>query len=87
MLIEIENMKKFKKLVLYDQKSEPLEAEFLDELRGFAESINVVFAEKEYAHGLKLQDLTGADALVARLLDNFDDSLFEKSGLTTHSNR
>ncbi|MCX6773466.1 MAG: 2-hydroxyacid dehydrogenase, partial [Candidatus Micrarchaeota archaeon] len=72
---------KFKKLVLYDLKSAPLEKEFLEKLKEFADSVEIVFAEKEYAGGLKLSDIRGADALVTRIFDNYDNSMFEKSSL------
>jgi glycerate dehydrogenase len=67
--------------VLYDLKSGPLEKEFVDELKEFAESVKVVFAEKEYARALKLPDLKDADALVTRIFDDYEDSLFEESNL------
>lgn len=72
---------KFKKLILYDLKSKSLEEEFVDKLKEFAESVRVVFAEGEYLKALKLSDLEGADALITRLFDFYDDSLFEKSKL------
>lgn len=72
---------KFKKLVLYDLKSKPLEKEFVDKLKEFAESVKIIFAEGEYLKVLKLSDLEGADALITRLFDFYDDSLFETSKL------
>ena len=72
---------KFKKLVLYDLRQKPLEKEFVEKLKQFAESVKVVFAEGEYLRALKLSDLKGADALITRLFDYYDDSLFEKSKL------
>ena len=72
---------KFKKLVLYDLKSEPLEKEFVDKLNEFAESVKIVFAEKEYSKSLKLSDLKDADALITRLFDFYDESLFTESNL------
>jgi len=74
-------MDKFKKLVLYDLKQEPLEKEFLDELKQIAEEVVIVFAEKEYAGTLKQEHLDGADAFVTRLFDNFSKELFDKSSL------
>jgi len=72
---------KFKKLVLYDLKSKPLEKEFVEKLKQFAESVKVVFAEGEYLRALKLSDLEDADDLITRIFDYYDDSLFEKSNL------
>jgi phosphoglycerate dehydrogenase-like enzyme len=72
---------KFKKIILYDLKSEPLEKDFIDKLKKFAESVKIVFAEKEYSRGLKLSDVKDADALITRLFDFYDDSLFEDSNL------
>jgi len=72
---------KFKKLVLYDLKSKPLEEEFVDKLKEFAQSVKVVFAEGEYMRALKLSDLEEADALITRIFDYYDNSLFEKSDL------
>jgi len=74
-------MRKFRKIILYDLKSKPLEKEFVDKLKEFAESVNVVFAKGEYLGALKLSDLEGADALITRLFDYYDDSLFKKSNL------
>ncbi len=74
-------MMKFKKIVLYDLRSKPLEKEFVDKLKQFAESVKVVFAEGEYLKALKLSDLEGADALITRLFDFYDDSLFGNSKL------
>jgi phosphoglycerate dehydrogenase-like enzyme len=74
-------MVKFKRLVLYDLKSKPLEKEFVDKLSGFAESVKIVFAEGEYKKCLNSSDLEGSDALIARIFDNYDDALFEKSSL------
>ncbi|MCD6381376.1 MAG: hypothetical protein J7L43_00145 [Candidatus Aenigmarchaeota archaeon] len=74
-------MMKFEKIVLYDLKSKPLEKEFVDKLKQFAESVKVVFAEGEYLKALKLSDLEGADALITRLFDFYDDSLFGNSKL------
>ncbi len=67
---------KFKRLVLYDLKSEPLEKEFIEKLKVFAKEVVAVFAEKEYSGGLHESDLKGADALIARLFDSYDDKLF-----------
>jgi len=75
------SMNKFKKLILYDLKTEPLEREFVSKLRKFSDKVKVVFAEKEYSKGLKTSDLRDADALIIRLFDYYDDSLFEKSKL------
>ncbi|HDH31565.1 MAG TPA: hypothetical protein ENH26_02205 [Candidatus Wolfebacteria bacterium] len=72
---------KFKKLVLYDLKSEPLEKEFIDKLNELAESVKIVFAEKEYSQSLKLSDIKDADALITRLFDYYDESLFTESNL------
>lgn len=72
---------KFKKIVLYDLKSKPLEKDFLNSLKKFTNSIKVVFAKKEYSKGLKQNDLKGADALIVRLFDFYEDNLFEKSNL------
>jgi len=72
---------KFKKLVLYDLKSKPLEKEFIDKLKEFAQSVKIVFAEGEYMGTLKLSDLEEADALITRIFDYYDNSLFEKSDL------
>ncbi len=72
---------KFKKLVLYDLRSGPLEREFVDKLKEIAKEVNIVFAEKEFAHALKKEHLQGADAFVTRLFDNFSKELFEKSNL------
>ncbi len=74
-------MAKFKKLVLYDLKPQPLEKEFLQELKEIADSVEIVFAEKEYDGKLKPLHLQGADAFITRLFDNFDKGLFEKSRL------
>lgn len=74
-------MIKFKKLVLYDLKPQPLEKEFLQELKEIADSVEIVFAEKEYSGELKPEHLQGADAFIIRLFDNFDKGLFEKSRL------
>jgi len=72
---------KFKKLILYDLKSKPLEKEFIDKLNQFVELIGVVFAEGEYLKALKPSDLKDADALITRIFDYYDDLLFEKSNL------
>ncbi len=72
---------RFKKIILYDLKSKPLEKEFIDKLKEFAESVEIVLAEGEYGKALKPSHLEGADALVTRLFDCYDDSLFEKSYL------
>ncbi len=72
---------KFKKLVLYDLKSCPLEKQFIGKLKQFAENVKVVFAKKEYSRGLKSSDLKGADALVVRPFDYYNNSLFENSSL------
>ncbi|RLE39448.1 hypothetical protein DRJ17_00680 [Candidatus Woesearchaeota archaeon] len=74
-------MMRFKKIVLYDLRSKPLEKEFVDKLKQFAESIKVVFAKGEYLKVLKLSDLEDADALITRIFDYYDDSLFENSNL------
>ena len=72
---------KFKKIVLYDLKSKPLEKEFISELKKFAESVKVVSVDGEYINGLKASDIKGADALITRLFDYYNDSLFELSNL------
>jgi len=74
-------MEKFKKLVLYDLKPEPLEKEFLEKLEEIAEEVKVVLAEKEYSGYLKPEYLKGADAFITRLFDNFDKELFEETSL------
>lgn len=74
-------MKKFKKIILYDLKQKPLEKDFIEELKKFAESIKIVFAEGEYLKKLKASDLEGADALITRIFDYYDDSLFKRSNL------
>ncbi len=74
-------MRKFRKIILYDLKSKPLEKEFVDKLKEFAESVKIVFAKGEYLKVLKLSDLEGIDALITRLFDYYDDSLFKKSNL------
>jgi glycerate dehydrogenase len=74
-------MRKFRKIILYDLKSEPLEKEFVDKLKEFAESVKIVFSKGEYLRALKLLDLEDADALITRLFDYYDDSLFKKSNL------
>lgn len=71
----------FKKIVLYDLKSKPLEKEFVDKLKQFTESVKVVFAEGEYLKALKLSDLEDADALITRIFDYYNDSLFKNSNL------
>jgi len=72
---------RFKKIILYDLKSKPLEKEFIERLKEFTESLKVVSAEGEYLKSLKLLDLEDADALITRLFDYYDDSLFQKSNL------
>jgi len=72
---------KFKKIVLYDLKSDPIETEFINSLKEYAESVEIVFAEKEYSRELKPSDLMNADAFISRLFDEYDNSLFEKSSL------
>ncbi len=72
---------KFEELVLYDLKSKPIGREFLEKLKQFAKTVRVVFAEKEYGRGLKQSDLGKADALVVRIFDYYDNSLFENSNL------
>lgn len=67
---------KFRKLVFYDLKSNPLERGFIEKLNQFAKEVKTVFAEKEYGRGLKHEDLQGADAFVTRLFDYYDDALF-----------
>lgn len=74
-------MKKFKKLVLYDLKSKPLEKDLVNELKKLAEKVEIVFAEKEYAKTLKSGHLEGADALITRLFDYFGKELFENTSL------
>lgn len=74
-------MKKFRKLVLYDLKTEPLEKEFVSKLKNFSDTVKVVFALKEYSKSLKVSDLKDADALITRLFDSYDDSLFANSKL------
>lgn len=78
---KILKMKKFNKLILYDLKKNPLEKEFINRLKKVAKSVKVVFAKKEYAKGLKIEDLKGADALVTRLFDFYDPNLFGNSNL------
>ena len=72
---------KFKKIILYDLQSKPLEKEFVEKLKELAESLEIIFAEGEYLKRLKLSDLENADALITRLFDYYDDSLFLKSNL------
>jgi len=72
---------KFKKIVLYDLRSKSLEKEFVDRLKKFTESVKVVLADGEYLKALKSADLEGADALITRIFDYYDDYLFEKSDL------
>jgi len=72
---------KFKKLVLYDLKPEPLEKEFVNQLKEFADSVEVVFAEREFSKALKPKHLIGTDAFVTRLFDDFPKELFENSSL------
>ena len=72
---------KFKKMVLYDLRSDPIEKEFVDNLKRYTESVKIVFAKKEYSKELKLSDLINADAFISRLFDDYDDFLFEKSNL------
>ncbi|MCC7570229.1 hypothetical protein KO465_02695 [Candidatus Micrarchaeota archaeon] len=74
-------MKKFKRIVLYDLKQKPIEKEFIDNLKQFAESVKIVFAEGEYLKVLKTSDLEGADALITRLFDYYDSKIFENSNL------
>ncbi len=74
-------MKKFRKLILYDLKSEPLEKEFVDKLRKYTDSIKIVYAPKEYSGSLKLSDISGADCLITRLFDYYDGALFRDSRL------
>lgn len=74
-------MKKFKRLVLYDLKPEPLEKEFLGKIEEIAEDVKVVLVEKEFSGYLKPDHFKGADAFITRLFDNFGDELFEKSNL------
>jgi len=71
----------FKKLVLYDLKSKPLEKEFVNKLKACSDTVKIVFAEGEYLRHLKSSDIEGADALITRIFDFYDDSLFEKSNL------
>ena len=68
-------------MVLYDLKSDPIEKKFVDSLKRYTESIEIVFAKKEYSKELKLVDLINADAFISRLFDDYNDSLFEKSNL------
>ncbi|MEW6295178.1 MAG: 2-hydroxyacid dehydrogenase [Candidatus Diapherotrites archaeon] len=70
---------KFRKIVLYDLKQKPLEKEFIKRLKEFTNSMKVVFADAEYARTLKPTDLIGADALVTRIFDYYDISLFENT--------
>ncbi|MEW5955090.1 MAG: 2-hydroxyacid dehydrogenase [Candidatus Micrarchaeota archaeon] len=72
---------KFRKLVLYDLSTKPLEKELLKQLKQFAYEVSVVSVPREYCRGLKPFHLRGADALVTRLFDFYDDRLFEKSNL------
>lgn len=72
---------KFKRLVFYDLKHEPIENEFIEKLRGFAKEVTLVFAEKEYSKALKPEDLEGADAFVTRIFDFYDDKLFLNKSL------
>ncbi|MFH1056998.1 MAG: 2-hydroxyacid dehydrogenase [Candidatus Micrarchaeota archaeon] len=74
-------MRRFKTLVLYDLKPKPLEKEFVNRLKRFAEKIKMVFAAGEYLQTLKPEHLKGADALVVRPFDYYDDSLWEKTSL------
>ena len=74
-------MKRFKKLVLYDLKSKSLEKEFIEKLKQFADSVSVVLADGEYKKQLKGSNLKGADALIIRIFDYYDDSLFKDSDL------
>ena len=72
---------KFKKIVLYDLKADPTEKEFINNLKKYTESVEIVFAKKEYSKELKLSNLINADAFISRLFDDYDDVLFEKSNL------
>jgi phosphoglycerate dehydrogenase-like enzyme len=72
---------KFKKIVLYDLKSGPLEKKFVEKLRKFSNKVEIVFSNKEYSNGLKLKYIKGADALITRLFDNYGEELFLKSDL------
>ncbi|MFH1977864.1 MAG: 2-hydroxyacid dehydrogenase [Candidatus Aenigmatarchaeota archaeon] len=80
---------KFKKLILYDLSVEPLEKEFVNKLKEFADVVEIVFAEKEYTRSLKPEHMKGADALVTRLLDFYEDGVFTQGTLkyvvTTHT--
>ncbi|MCX6798963.1 MAG: 2-hydroxyacid dehydrogenase [Candidatus Diapherotrites archaeon] len=72
---------RFRKLVLYDLRQQPLEKEFVSALKGLAGEVKVVFAEKEYAGTLRAEHLTGADALVVRLFDDYPNKLFDNGAL------
>jgi len=74
-------MRKFNKLVLYDLKSKPLEKEFITQLKKYAKEIKFIFADAEYQRSLKLSDLDDADALITRIFDHYDKSIFAKSNL------
>ncbi len=72
---------KFRKLVVYDLRSEPLKRDFIDKLKTFADDVITVFAEKEYDGTLKPEHLKGADALIIRIFDNFKPELWKSSNL------
>jgi len=72
---------KFKKLVLYDLKQNPLEREFVSALKETADEVKSIFAEKEYAGTLQSGHLASADALVVRLFDDYPNRLLDNGSL------
>lgn len=74
-------MKRFKKLVFYDLKKGAIEKGFINKLKRFASSVKIVLANEEYDGTLKPADLHGADALVERIFDHYDDEMWKNSEL------
>lgn len=72
---------RFNKIVLYDLKSKPLDKVFITRLKKFTKFLKIVLVDKEYSGKLNNKHLEGADALILRIFDFYEDLIFEKSNL------
>lgn len=75
------SLDKFKKLVLYDFKQDPLDTAFVRNLASFANEVKIVLAEGEYQNRIKKADLIGADALISRVFERYPEGFFDDTSL------
>ncbi|MGI6525393.1 MAG: 2-hydroxyacid dehydrogenase [Bdellovibrionota bacterium] len=72
-------LNKFKKLVLYDFRRDPLDATFIKSLDSFATEVEIILAEGEFQNGIKKTDLIGADAFISRVFEHYPQGFFNET--------